>query len=499
VRAMQSDRGAYFLRTLVTISVFCTCHIAHGSLAYGQVRIPTAQEVQATLSSVEPARQLAMATLLHELLRPPVPAPGMEEALVTARQSAPALVRLTQGDDPAVREAAYIALAQVRAPGHVARPVWDAALQSPDPSTRRAVAQALAVYVDRSREVQGRTGIAVRYWLLEDLPQVLPVLARALADKDRRVTTDSLKALQLIPVQLTWLSITPDTEAGKAAALSLVQLCEGLQTSAPSVRQLLSTGPAEIQQMTCLAIEEWARLIDPRPDIVSGRPQMPRGWLLDPQMGPFGRQATEYVQRFLLDVLPGLVEAVKSGNATVRLAALEALEIYGTKGRAAASAVEDLLTDGNAFVRWSAARTLGRIGSAHPPATVERLARLLDDPDGDVRYAAAEAIGAFGTDARIAVPHLTKALASDDAPLQTSVLNALAVIGPDAAPAVPALVKTLQAREARVRRLVPGALAALGSHAQSALPALQAALHDPDPEVRQAAAAAILRILTPAR
>ena len=50
------------------------------------------------------------------------------------------------------------------------------------------------------------------------------------------------------------------------------------------------------------------------------------------------------------------------------------------------------LRDPDRFVRWSAVRTVGKLGPTAAPQTIDDLTRLLNDPDADLRKAAASAL-----------------------------------------------------------------------------------------------------------
>ena len=79
---------------------------------------------------------------------------------------------------------------------------------------------------------------------------------------------------------------------------------------------------------------------------------------------------------------------------------------------------------------------------------------LVNDPDPDVRQAAAFALGEIGPDAAEAVPALTKALGDRDDAVRKSFIEALGSLGPEAKPAVTALAKVLLEDE-DVRKLPP--------------------------------------------
>jgi HEAT repeat protein len=187
----------------------------------------------------------------------------------------------------------------------------------------------------------------------------------------------------------------------------------------------------------------------------------------------------------------------------------------GLQGAVAIPALVAALGDPYPYVRWAAARTLGRLaereaeagkagtipeGLAAPlgrlPDAVAGLARLLlCDPDEGVRMAVATALTRYGPRAAAAVPALREAVGSgSDVELRVAVIQALEAIGTDAVPALPALVPALRDPDPRVREEAARVLGRFGRHSRFALPALRDALEDRDNMVRKAISEAILNI-----
>src|SRR5262249_3700834 len=108
--------------------------------------------------------------------------------------------------------------------------------------------------------------------------------------------------------------------------------------------------------------------------------------------------------------LPALAAGVSDPDPRVRLASLDALEPMISEGRPAAPALVKALDDKNRFVRWAAARTLGRIGPVPGVDAVTPLVRMLRDPDLDLARGAALALSRYGPAARAAVPALVQLL-----------------------------------------------------------------------------------------
>jgi vesicle coat complex subunit len=209
--------------------------------------------------------------------------------------------------------------------------------------------------------------------------------------------------------------------------------------------------------------------------------------------------------------LPGLTSAVADPNQKARLAAIDALEMLDpaaldelSKDKETARAIQNAvralvkaLKDPSHFVRWSAARTLGKMQQVQMAnEIVPGLIPLLSEDDLDVALAAATALERLGPSAAAAVPALARTVGRGDEELRVAALQALLGIGRAAISALPAVIATLQDKDPRVRKAGASLLSKAGYLARPAIPALQRALNDPDPEVRKAASDALLVITT---
>lgn len=96
------------------------------------------------------------------------------------------------------------------------------------------------------------------------------------------------------------------------------------------------------------------------------------------------------------DALPGLLRALKQGDARTRARAADDLGHLGAKAAPAVPALMDALGDRGPRVRASAGLALGNIGTAHR-SVVPLLTKALKDASEDVRYAAALALSRIDT------------------------------------------------------------------------------------------------------
>jgi HEAT repeat protein len=185
-------------------------------------------------------------------------------------------------------------------------------------------------------------------------------------------------------------------------------------------------------------------------------------------------------------------------NVETRRAALETLEALGPDAAPAIGELVRALGDSDKFIRWAAARTLGKIGPMQEQAVVLALAQLLTDGDLDVRLAAAAALERWGAAAKAAEPDLRRCVGSTDAELRRAALRALGAIGgPEAHAAIPEATAALADADARVRYTAARVLGKFGPVAKDATPALRQALEDESAEVQRAAGEALLNILRP--
>src|SRR5262249_10786355 len=122
------------------------------------------------------------------------------------------------------------------------------------------------------------------------------------------------------------------------------------------------------------------------------------------------------------------------------------------------------LKDKNPAARQEAARALGVIGQPAVPALVERL----QDPDNDIRIAAADAHSRVGSDARGALLALDKAMMDPEPLVRQHVAFALAAaVNPGDQSLLTTLVNGLQDPDPEVRRHVAMALGRIGPAGKS--------------------------------
>jgi HEAT repeat protein len=214
-----------------------------------------------------------------------------------------------------------------------------------------------------------------------------------------------------------------------------------------------------------------------------------------------------------------LIKGLQSGDVELRKASAVTLGKLGPAARGAVPALAASLKDGE--VRDKAEEALVQIGAAAVP----ELSRALEDPNPEVRGAAAEAVGRIGPPARGAAPALLGLLGLEQpVEVRRAAVGALGNVGADAdavaprllpfltdedegvrsgaerslakfgAGVVPRLRAALTGHGAALRREAAGVLGRIGPDAKDAAKELAQALGDKDPAVRRAAAEALGKI-----
>ncbi len=206
--------------------------------------------------------------------------------------------------------------------------------------------------------------------------------------------------------------------------------------------------------------------------------------------------------------IDGMARALADDDWFVRLAAAQALQNLGERARPAVPALvnalgpRDLMKDFRPVRCGAAMVALSRIDpGAKELETAFRLivAKLLqNEHQGSfgARATGARLLGECGPAALSAAPALARLLKDPDGDVRVAAAEALLRIAPETQgePALAALGDALQSPDLLVRRRAAEALGGRGAKAGGALPALRAAAEDTEPEVRMAALEAVRRI-----
>jgi HEAT repeat protein len=174
-----------------------------------------------------------------------------------------------------------------------------------------------------------------------------------------------------------------------------------------------------------------------------------------------------------------LLEATRHPSAPTRAAACRALAVLGSSPDVVAS-LRCALTDADAWVRYYACQSLGRLAAAEAASDVEL--RLADEA-GQVRVAAVEATAKLGGQRALLV--LESAARAEDPDVRRAALVGLGEIRrPEV---VPILMAALSSNDAGVRLVALSSMAA--TNVAEATTTIMRASADPDARVRSAAIA----------
>ncbi len=465
---------------------------------------PVPQDWTRQLQSADERVRLAAVVLVSEEAQA-LRVRGNPEAERALRELGAALAqRVRKDSDAGVRQTAALALAHVRAPGSVAGPAWADALRDPETNVRRAAAEAIGLHSSRTLDERRRTTrLAQRLPVLAqtagDAVAFIAPAAQAIRDQEPAVQLAGLHSLAGLFQNLADLPRVDPRDLDDLTQSFIQNLTS--QATFLALHQALADLAGEVQKRKLAALLAEVIGRSPLPSAAAAGQALEelgrwRVRMTQSDLRTGGTETASLLLAVLRNTLPALRSPLKTAAAPTRLHVLHALETLGPDGRVLQTEVRGNLTFSDRFVRWAAARTLGKMGPTDDEKVIVGLARLVATDDLDVAAAAADALAVSGAKAKAAVPDLAIAVETRDPVLQFQAIQALAAIG-EAKGAVPALAKALRGPDLRVRQAAARLLRQLGVDAAPALPALREAAHDSDPEVRQVAAEAVLKILAP--
>ncbi|MHB1421876.1 MAG: HEAT repeat domain-containing protein [Gemmataceae bacterium] len=310
------------------------------------------------------------------------------EPLTLVRVFAGDLAELTIQGPPLLRGLAARTLAQIEPPVSVAAPALTELLRNENAEMRLAAADSFAVLIRNTlNSVSGSALVprpAARGDLVLTARTVLPALHAGLDDGSLEVRRRCLEAIGFVCASMTRLM---DESLGngdpsvrkplQAEYEELRPLLLALHDQGPILERFLHDNDPETRILTHKALEELG--------VARGR------WLR--RCAACGQRADEKLLGELLhEAVPRLSEELTHPDVRVRRSALDVLEMSGSLALPALPALTRALRDPDRFVRWSAVRTVGKLGPSAASRTLDDLTRLLNDPDADLRKAAASAL-----------------------------------------------------------------------------------------------------------
>jgi HEAT repeat protein len=417
--------------------------------------------------------------------------PGAEDALVRiGRPAVPALIEILRGANSDMRVCAAAALGRI---GPAARAAIPALIQAANRTEKVYLAQILR-----------RHAIIALGQIGPEARAIAPTLKRWLEGNQNGElgwpgpeTPDLVNALNKMgspPVSMLVASLLKGDDPG--VCIQLAGLGSTAREAIPALRRALSDKRSDVRVTAAIALAEI------EPAAVEAIPVLTEAldhsddenvgvsWVIKPlaKLGPRARAALPKLIGLLgkpgdldpdlckalvlidpegKECVPGLMSVLKSGDDQVAHVAAECLGLLGPRAKDAVPALGTLLTRefGKEFSNGyepqaSAARALRRICPAAQsaiPALIKALKFRVHVRVGEVAFndqedwmdstgaaAAAEVIGSFGAESRIAVPALIEAAQASEKGdgnwhVRLKSIEALGRIGPDARPAIPML------------------------------------------------------------
>lgn len=341
--------------------------------------------VRRLLRQGEPANRVGTLEMLGRMA---VLGRATGEPLTLVRGFAADLADLViQGPLP-LRGLAARTLAQVDPPVFVAVPALSELLHAEDAEQRRAAADGFVLLLRNALRAMGESAPVFRPAPRSDLvlvaSTVLPAVHAGLEDAQPEVRRPCLQAIGLACLALDRLmeepprgEQSPPRRPLEAEQEELLPLLQALHDQGSVLEHFLRDPDVELRILTHKALEElgiarerWLRRCAARRE---GADEKLLGDLLH-------------------EAVPQLAEELTHPDVRVRRSALDVLEMSGSLALPALPALTRALRDPDRFVRWSAVRTVGKLGPSAAPPTLANLTPLLNDPDEGLRRAAAEAL-----------------------------------------------------------------------------------------------------------
>jgi HEAT repeat protein len=507
--------------------------------------------------------RLAVANMIAEL-GPNVRAlklDGKEDPGGFTRTLAPVLVKLAREarDDKtkrslAVRQEALRALGSVNADPQIAVPALQEALRDAEPGPRRVAADALVqmikVVSHLVKRTRSDTGVdATPADVVTTTSLVLAASRTGLKDPDPQVVALTLDATRDAATALGELVLQPEQRSkypppGRAltelerkeikakydAVLGefrfLSPLLDEMNKQAKAILEVIQRRNDAGQILPNANGEGEVKLsaIDALEHISFARLRLIRRLESVPLEGGAKRDLEQFDP--LKDLLADPMNIVAVTHLLreapqVRRRTVEFLEMVGDKATRSIPALIAHMNDPDRFVRWGAARALGHINPAESAGAIAGLGRLLEDPDLNVRQAAAATLEVFGgipalqPGLKAAVPFAARAVNSSNTDVRLAAMYALLSFGPEVArPAAPALAEALNpdiSPDPKVRAAAAEVLGKLGPKIfldpqtnqvdrevfNQVIAALRHAIGDEDNNVRAGASDALLSLLPP--
>jgi HEAT repeat protein len=279
----------------------------------------------------------------------------------------------------------------------------------------------------------------------------------------------------------------PDPIVCATAAAGLGRLGRQAEEAAPALLATMKDERPEVRVQSATALGRVApgdeKAIETLGLALAGDPDVDVRNAAASGLGWMGPQATV--------AAPVMIRALNDPDETVRVHVIVALGRIGPADGSVATALKTIAErDPSTEFRIWAIRALGLIGGKSN-VVVPTLLMMLDDANGNIRYAAAYQLGMIRPTGEV-LPALLGRLNEGKPPARSLAAGTLGMLGPEVATEVlPALIRALRDEDEEVRKGAVKSLMMLGEAAASAAPALRQALNDRCPAIRSDAELAL--------
>ena len=354
----------------------------------------------------------------------------LKKAGPEAKSSVPIFIEMLKDQKRSVRYSAAVMLGKIGQAAQQAVPELINLLRSKD-------------LADQHAAVLGLTGIGRE--AKTAIPLLIAILKDGSASRDVREHTPQAiakigPAKTVVPMLLELLEGNESDEVRRLSAYALGKFGPEAKAAIPTLMKLFKTydghaifdGGQTDPVYTAIAIQE----IEPAETAIPVFIQS----LSNPD--PYVQNITVQVLKWIgAPAVPSMMELLKSGNWTVRLAAIEILGTIGAEAKTAVPSLTLMLQARSSRIRSYAATALGDIGLEAKTA-IPALMELLRDPK--VQLNAIYALGQIGSDAHVVVPALMELLRDPKVSVRQAATEALGEIGPQAKAAIPLLTQIIK-------------------------------------------------------
>ena len=489
-----------------------------------------AERLHALAIGDNPNNRLAAASLIAEM-GTSVRALDRNDKAGFARSLTPEVILLTKDDkDVGVRQQALRALGNINAKPEVAAKVFQQVLAddttnpnqlAPDsPSPKQIAADGLGqmMRVVNLLKKKGQKSSGVEAYpddVVRTAIAVVGAIKPGLKDADPQVRASCLRVLQeagqalgeLIPESFARKDFPPAgrelTDEERREIIKLHEILQKeIQELSPLSKELRLQEPMLAEALADKDVRVRKAAIESLETVANARLRLQRRIKSVPQIDKDTKtldlmKEAQTLENLLKNNLTDVVRLLSDSDVAIRRATVNFLENLEESAAPGLPALNAALTDEDRFVRWSAARAIGSIGTDQAAVAVTNLSRLLGDDDLNVRIAAAGTLELMGNLAKGAVGRLTRAIGEGDVESRLAALFALQRMDPELTrEALPQILACLDHGDVRLRRAALVNLTKMGQSANSptTITALRAALGDEDQEVRVRAADALIGI-----